>query len=106
MALWKSVENFSGFGMDRAEGKEPFGAVFCGETGASVQCLRACSACAGDYEDPDRTAWDQYEEEDFAIERGREKVQGEVENGTELDEMKVENTHGKGINDEFPGGKA
>lgn len=25
--------------------------------GASPQPLRACSACAGDYEDPDRTAW-------------------------------------------------
>jgi len=25
--------------------------------GASLDTLRACSACAGDYEDPDRTAW-------------------------------------------------
>jgi len=25
--------------------------------------LRACSACAGDYEDPDRTAWRAEEEE-------------------------------------------
>ncbi|MGB7282962.1 MAG: hypothetical protein WBE13_11930 [Candidatus Acidiferrum sp.] len=26
-------------------------------TGASPQALRACSACPGDYQDPDRTAW-------------------------------------------------
>jgi hypothetical protein len=25
--------------------------------------MRACSACAGDYEDPDRTAWPTDEEE-------------------------------------------
>ncbi|HEX9222728.1 MAG TPA: hypothetical protein VF860_05315 [Candidatus Acidoferrales bacterium] len=25
--------------------------------GAGVAEMRACSACAGDYEDPDRTAW-------------------------------------------------
>jgi len=25
--------------------------------GASLAWLRACSGCAGDYEDPDRTAW-------------------------------------------------
>jgi hypothetical protein len=26
--------------------------------------MRACSACAGDYEDPDRTAWTPDDEED------------------------------------------
>jgi hypothetical protein len=26
--------------------------------------MRACSACAGDYEDPDRTAWPADDEED------------------------------------------
>ena len=26
--------------------------------------MRACSACAGDYEDPDRTAWAPDDEED------------------------------------------
>jgi len=25
--------------------------------------LEACSGCAGDYEDPDRTAWEELEEE-------------------------------------------
>ncbi len=34
--------------------------------------LRACSACAGDYEDPDRTAWmpDEAGGEDREEERG------------------------------------
>jgi hypothetical protein len=26
--------------------------------------MRACSACAGDYEDPDRTAWTPHDGED------------------------------------------
>jgi hypothetical protein len=30
---------------------------------AAVIPLSACSACAGDYEDPDRTAWDGREDE-------------------------------------------
>jgi len=38
--------------------------VFCGDSHASPQPLRACSACAGDYEDPDRTAWTTDPEED------------------------------------------
>lgn len=38
--------------------------VLCGDSGASLQTLRACSACAGDYEDPDRTAWTWETEED------------------------------------------
>jgi len=31
---------------------------------AAVIPLSTCSACAGDYENPDRTAWDGPEEED------------------------------------------
>jgi hypothetical protein len=31
--------------------------------GAALAALHACSACAGDYEDPDRTAWGPDEEE-------------------------------------------
>lgn len=30
---------------------------FGDETTHSTNAVRACSACAGDYEDPDRTAW-------------------------------------------------
>jgi hypothetical protein len=33
------------------------------EAAASVE-MRACSACAGDYEDPDRTAWSPDDAED------------------------------------------
>jgi hypothetical protein len=35
-----------------------------GESRSAIQAkeLRACSACAGDYEDPDRTAWPADEE--------------------------------------------
>jgi hypothetical protein len=29
----------------------------CEDTSASREFLSACSACAGEYEDPDRTAW-------------------------------------------------
>jgi hypothetical protein len=31
---------------------------------ARPEPLGACSACAGDYEDPDRTAWREEDEED------------------------------------------
>ena len=33
------------------------GAAQGAEHGGAMAGLRACSACAGDYEDPDRTAW-------------------------------------------------
>jgi hypothetical protein len=55
--LWKSVENVSGSRKPLAGTellpltvlREPSGAT-------SLQPVEACSACAGDYEDPDRTA--------------------------------------------------
>jgi hypothetical protein len=64
--LWKSVEDYSGLGFGRkAAGSllEPAARV---DSGAALQPLRACSACAGDYEDPDRTAWGPDAEEDEA----------------------------------------
>lgn len=39
--------------------------------------LRACSACSGDYEDPDESSWS--EEENDGEEFAREKEFGEVE---------------------------
>jgi hypothetical protein len=33
-------------------------------SGSGAKELRACSACAGDYEDPDRTAWTPDEPDD------------------------------------------
>ncbi len=38
--------------------------------GAGVAGMRACSACAGDYEDPDRTAWTP----DDAVDEEREEA--------------------------------
>lgn len=35
----------------------PFFSATYGEPAGWQLSLRACSACAGDYEDPDRTAW-------------------------------------------------
>ncbi len=45
MSLWKSVEN-------------------------SGAALEACSGCAGDYEDPDRTCWEEDEEQDEGDSQG------------------------------------
>jgi hypothetical protein len=44
-------------------------------SGATLE-MRACSACAGDYEDPDRTAWTPaQEEEDEPGGAGRETTE-------------------------------
>ncbi len=42
----------------------------CGE----AHEMRACSACAGDYEDPDRTAWAPEDAEDGPDEQERDAV--------------------------------
>jgi hypothetical protein len=55
-SLWKSVEDFSGHGSGRRTDVGPLEPAACADSGAAPQPLRACSACAGDYEDPDRTA--------------------------------------------------
>jgi hypothetical protein len=46
-----------------------------GDFGASPRPLLACSACVGDYEDPDRTAWtpDPEEDEEERLPRQREQ---------------------------------
>lgn len=38
--------------------------VYPGTGEGAAKEFRACSACAGDYEDPDRTAWTQDDAED------------------------------------------
>jgi hypothetical protein len=81
MALWKSVENFSGLGVARMAGREPLSCESFGEPGASQAPLRACSACAGDYEDPDRTAWTPDEEQEDLL---AEKVEEKAVNGDEF----------------------
>jgi hypothetical protein len=91
MALWKSVENFVALRMDRAANRGPLEAGIFKEPGGLAQSLRACSACAGDYEDPDRTArMPDEEEEGFAPEKAQDKSQGKVENETELDDENPE----------------
>ncbi|HKN75400.1 MAG TPA: hypothetical protein VJW94_09495 [Candidatus Acidoferrum sp.] len=55
-----------------------------------AQPIRACSACAGDYEDPDRTAFTLDEhEEDFAVEGGGEGVNVEDANDDEFPAQKT-----------------
>jgi hypothetical protein len=55
--LWKSVDNSRSLAMESPVDTKASPAALRGESGAPSQTLRACSACAGDYEDPDRTAW-------------------------------------------------
>jgi hypothetical protein len=72
--LWKSVEDYSGlgFGQKATEGlPKP---ATRSDSGAAPEALRACSACAGDYEDPDRTAWGPDADED---ESGEEHMSGD-----------------------------
>jgi len=84
--LWKSVENFVALGMDRAADRKTLEPGNQGDSAGLEQSLRACSACAGDYEDPDRTArMPDEDEKDFTPGKARSEGQGKVENGTELD---------------------
>jgi hypothetical protein len=39
----------------------------------SASGLSACSACAGDYEDPDETTWTEVSDEDQEQQLGQEK---------------------------------
>lgn len=73
--MWKT---FEGQGMaigDAAGGENGLGAYPL----AAAATLEACSACAGDYEDPDRTARsvDEVDDEDLG-ERGEDEI-GEIE---------------------------
>ena len=50
------MENFPGDVRAKADGQMPGAQRAACELGGSARALRACSACAGDYEDPERTA--------------------------------------------------
>jgi hypothetical protein len=55
--LWRSEH-------ETADRRETQGGVYqIAGAGGAIE-MRACSACAGDYEDPDRTAWTPGDEED------------------------------------------
>jgi hypothetical protein len=79
---------------------------------ASLHALRACSACAGDYEDPDRTAWTwdvEKEEAEVEIEMEEEVVAEtgqEVEANSATHVAPIDAAGGAGesgdANDEFP----
>jgi hypothetical protein len=85
MDLWKSVENFSGLRMARVAGRASLSPEMGGEPGTWQPPVRACSACAGDYEDPDRTAWmPDEEEEDLLVEKAQERAQEKAESGDEF----------------------
>ena len=62
--LWKSVENFSGIELAAPAATRPRQPSSFSGMGVSQPSQRACSSCAGDYEDPDRTAWTPDAEED------------------------------------------
>ena len=55
--LWKSVENFSRFRVTEAAERGPRHRSVYSAVEVSQPSQDACSSCAGDYEDPDRTAW-------------------------------------------------
>jgi hypothetical protein len=73
------VENFSGTFLGPAARPRQRPDSFSGlsDAGVSPHALSACSACAGDYEDPDRTAWPEDTDEDEANsqEQGPAKLQ-------------------------------
>ena len=54
--LWNAVENFAALGRERGIGERLALRLSHRDSGAAQRALRACSACAGDYEDPDQTA--------------------------------------------------
>jgi hypothetical protein len=63
-AMWKSVENLSAHSIAGLPAGQPPDSGFDRGRDAAGPPLGACSACAGDYEDPDRTAWPPATEEE------------------------------------------
>lgn len=49
--------------------------------------LRTCSACHGDYEDPDRTAWTPGAEDDEELRDERAEYQGDPDNEFPADDL-------------------
>jgi hypothetical protein len=54
--MWKSVENFLRCTCADLQRESHLCAGMIAEAGPAPP-MTACSACAGDYEDPERTAW-------------------------------------------------
>jgi len=90
-SLWKTVNNFSGLRVDGLAARRSSPPARAADSSDSRLPLHACSACAGDYEDPDRTAWTPDEEE------GDEGSQDEAQ------DRRPERAGSAGvIDDEFP----
>ncbi len=64
----------------------PLWPAFFAASGALQTPLRTCSACAGDYEDPDRTAWtlDTDEDQDALREGAQERAENRGEHSDEF----------------------
>ncbi|MFI5093837.1 MAG: hypothetical protein ACHQIK_10385 [Candidatus Acidiferrales bacterium] len=80
------MENSRPFGVAQEGDRRLLPPTFCGDSGASRQLLRACSACAGDYEDPDQTSWtpDREEDEELPQKRAHERAEDQDEDGDEF----------------------
>ncbi len=77
--LWKTVENAAALRGAVDPGPRPLTPVACGNAEIARESVRACSACDGDYEDPDRTARvpDSEDDEELADERALEEAGGD-----------------------------
>lgn len=60
------------------------------DSGAPVHTVRACSSCAGDYEDPDRTAWPAGLDEEEAEDESGPQIHVE-ENSSATEDANVRN---------------
>jgi hypothetical protein len=79
--LWKTVENAAALHGAVDPGRGALAPAACGNVEIAREGLRACSACDGDYEDPDRTARtpDSEDDEGLADERALEEAGNEDE---------------------------
>ncbi|MGB2623444.1 MAG: hypothetical protein WA857_21690 [Candidatus Acidiferrum sp.] len=79
--LWKTVENAAALRRAVDPGHRALAPAACGNSEIAREGLRACSACDGDYEDPDRTARapDSEDDEGEPDERALEEAGGEDE---------------------------
>ena len=68
-----------------ADGREGQGQIYSIDRAYGAAEMRACSACAGNYEDPDRTAWapddGEDEERDGAPRATTEELSGPIGGG-------------------------
>ena len=75
MEICGQLWSISSPGLARRESRVPTGAHVGSQTLSALMVMRACSACAGDYEDPDRTAGEEFE----AMLAGEDRDEEEIE---------------------------